>query len=235
MEIPVSTERQVREGLTQRAILDSEIDRLVAFDDWAYFEANPETPTDHMPPHFNHDEIKEALENGDSVEAVFNQVQDIIAYRWFSVIEEGHALHIDSITIHPDYRDQGLGGHFLDEAEEIAAKLGLDSCTLEVDPLNGRGIYLYLKRGYRGTSYVRLDNNPYGLDKWVHMELALGPKQDLVPSSTEEKCEVQVDDEVQLEKLLGDGFVISDFIAATDLNNRHNQLVLTRTVQPEQL
>ena len=57
-------------------------------------------------------------------------------------------IHINNLAVLPAWRGQGLASHLLAEVMAEAARLGVDSATLEVRRSNTEALRLYAKAGF---------------------------------------------------------------------------------------
>lgn len=57
-------------------------------------------------------------------------------------------IHINNLAVLPGWRGQGLASHLLAEVMAEAARLGVDSATLEVRRSNTPALRLYAKAGF---------------------------------------------------------------------------------------
>lgn len=64
-------------------------------------------------------------------------------------------LRLDSLVVHPDFRDQGVGQRLLKEVMSIARELGFGGITLEVVDTNPRARNLYERMGFQAVANYR--------------------------------------------------------------------------------
>lgn len=194
-----------------------DIDKIIAFDELTFFDANPDTPKDHAPLHFTDDEIKEGIERGDILEAVVDEEGNFVGDLWFEPKVDDNELYVYSLAVHPDYRDQGLGDYFLRRAETIAKQRGFGACSLHVDPLNGRGMHLYTRHGYKATEY---ETDPTdGLDNWLHMVKPLAADWEV---DEQDVKVIEAGDAAGLQAALDAGYISTGFEASPDKNPYKN-------------
>lgn len=202
-----------------RPITRSDLPHLLEFDNMATFEQN-DTPPDHAPPPFTLKELVEMLDNGEIMRGIFDDGR-MIAYYIFDIRDK--ELYIDSIAVHPDYRDNGVGTYLLGIADREALERGLEKCSLSVDPYNGRGVNTYLKHGYKVTEYKRAyfgseypSTDRFWMEKLLKKQNTLG----------EIGIEIVVSDSVSLEMALAEGFVGVSLIRSIGRDNKSNVLFL---------
>jgi ribosomal protein S18 acetylase RimI-like enzyme len=191
-------EAMAAQGISARRLTVADAEALVAFDTWAFFEANPDTPPDHRPPHYHAAEIRHALLSGDSIVGLFDEAAGLVAYLWSRILPQHRQLELRSMVVHPRYRDRSIGAWFLEDARRTATRMGLRSCMLAVDPLNGRGLNLYLRLGYRVHAYLEGRAQIDGLDDWLQMVLPLARAPELGRRS----LIIRADDKAGLQEAL---------------------------------
>lgn len=211
--------------LISKELTYEDIEKYIAFDDWASFEANPETPTDHLPEHFTPDEIKEAMDNGSIFKALLDENGNFIATYWFEPKPLESELYIYNLVVHPEYRDKGIAKLFLESAEIIAKGKDFKKCTLHVDPLNSRGLYLYTSKGYQVTAY---ETDPAGgLDNWLIMTKFL---KDAPATDDADIRTVEANDEKNLQLTLESGYISTSLAIAEDKNPYKNKITFSRLI-----
>ncbi len=90
---------------------------------------------------------KELSDNSLAVYLVAEQDGMLLGYVGLWQVEgEGH---ITNLTVHPDFRRQGIGAKILNELLEITEDNGIDCHTLEVRASNQAAISLYEKFDFR--------------------------------------------------------------------------------------
>jgi len=144
----------------------------------------------------------------------------LVSFCWFELKPDQQKLYVNAIVVHHHYRDEGIGKYCLDRADKEAVSCGLHRCTLTVDPLNGRGVYSYLKHGYRAVDYH--------LDYWgpnAH-RLLMEKRLDQPFQLTEETRSVSCSDDFGLQSVLSQGYVGVSLKRGED--NRHNQIVFQK-------
>ncbi len=216
--LSTSTEAHGLEPNLQHFVLGAkDIDDYLEFDREVYFDS--ETPSNHNPPYFKPEEIRGAMEHG-SIFGVLLDGDKWVATYWFAPDPDSDSLEIANLVVRKEYRDRGIGTGFLDYAEAVARQRGLAKCTLKVDPLNARGLSLYMRHGYKAVSYVL--NEPNGLDHWLQMVKRLDGEWQL----GELRKEVLTSDEAHLRELLSQGWIGQQIIPAQNGDPRFNQIVL---------
>jgi ribosomal-protein-alanine N-acetyltransferase len=76
--------------------------------------------------------------------------------------------HISNISVHPDFRKQGVATLLLNKVEQETIKAGLSSLTLEVRENNEAAVNLYKKFGYdiKGRRTKFYEDRYDGLIMW---------------------------------------------------------------------
>lgn len=191
----------------------------VAFDDANFFDS--ETPTDHRPPNLTVDAVQQGLAKGDVVRAIYDDTGKMLATSWFELNDEVGDLYIHNLCVMPALRDSGVGSFLLGEAEREARARNYARTSLHVDPLNSRGLFLYLRKGYKATAYEQ--DNSTGLQRRLVMQ-----KQLAGPASLQsEAVRVPAGDDQHLRQILGLGYIGTSLLLDTDGNPRHNQLIFS--------
>lgn len=207
---------------TGAVILDithEDVDAFIAFDDKSYFDSD--TPPDHAPPHFTTGEVREGLERGDVIRGIYGSDGELLAISWFQPEEEDKNMYVFRLDVSPRLRDEGVGTYFLDQAEQEARQRGYHTCSLHVDPLNSRGLYLYLKQGYRVEEYET--DTEHRLQDWVFMRKHLTPKY----GTLEAVQTVEAGDEAELRRTLELGRIGTGVLLSGDQDPRHNKIVFS--------
>lgn len=169
-------------GLSRQRLQLGDAEMFIAFDDWASFEGNSDTPPTHRPEHFRAEDVRESMLEGNVFEGLFDADSQLVATMWLAIDPEASELDIANLVVHPEFRDKSIGKYFMNAAEKIARVRGLESCTLHVDPLNGRGMYLYSRAGFRVTGYEH--DSEGGLQNWLIMSKKLDGSMDKLSDVT---------------------------------------------------
>lgn len=113
---------------------------LVASGDNEYFHPHPLTKAEA---------VSCARYQGRDLYFVQTLNQVVVGYGMLRGWDEGYAIPSLGLAIHPDYRNQGLGKHFVWFLHDEARKKGATQVMLKVYVANPRAVHLYRKCGYR--------------------------------------------------------------------------------------
>ena len=171
---------------------DAEIQKLLDFDELAYFTQN-DTPKDHEPPRYSFQEFKDIFNNGEVFEMYGELSTDkreklLRFYIFERKGSQKEELYVGGLDIHPDYRNVGLGSFVLHIAEIVAKQTdGIQKLTLTVDPLNGRGLSAYLKFGFR---IIAFEKNHFGpkSDRFIMIKNLVSITEPPIHESREVAC-----------------------------------------------
>jgi len=207
--------------LTDRKLELFDVPSLVQFDIDEEFTHNLDTPIDHRPYPFTDIEFRDAITNNKFIfHGLFNN-DKLIAFYQLESKKEIKEMYIVVMVVHHDYRDHGIGKYILNIADTEARKLGLDKCTLTVDPLNGRGVYSYFENGYRIIDY--------GLNYWgpnIHRFIMEKKLTNSIKLPIIETKTILASDDEGLVNIIRDGFIGVSLSRGDD--NRHNKITFIK-------
>lgn len=211
------------EGTYKRDLTVADIDSFIAFDDESFFQS--ETPPDHRAPNLTKEEVSEGMERNDIIRGIFDANNNYIASMWFQPNDQEGDMYVYSLNVDPAFRDKGIGAFLLETADQEAKARGYKTCSLHVDPLNTRGVHLYLKNGYKIVKYET--ETEHGLNDWVIMQKNLeseGPVSD-----NQEKVVISAGDEIGLAQTLAAGYVGTDVAPDQTKDPKKAQIVFNKT------
>ncbi|MBF0278294.1 MAG: GNAT family N-acetyltransferase [SAR324 cluster bacterium] len=78
----------------------------------------------------------------------------IIIYFWSNEYG-GSFANIDELYVKPDYRDKGIGSHFLNSIGD-SKKRGIVALQLETTPTNKRALEYYIRLGFQFSANKQL-------------------------------------------------------------------------------
>lgn len=204
------------EQLVEKDITIKDIDMFLAFDHKAFFVEN-DTPKDHAPPEFTHREMEEYIKKGHIIKGLFDQSGNMMGYYIFELKPD--ELYI-SLAVDRQIRNLGVGTYILHLAQHEANNRQLKKCTLTVDSLNSRALYLYFKNGYKTTKYLKNHFGPNAHRLW--MEKDLTNQQEIIPT---DPVTVSCSDDDGLEKVTKEGYVGISLLRSEDNNPRNNKIL----------
>lgn len=210
------------EGAYKRDLTIADLESFIAFDDESFFQS--ETPPDHRAPNLTNEEVREGMERGDIIRGIFDADNKYIASMWFQPNEQESDMYVYSLNVEPSFRDKGVGAYLLETADQEAKSRGYKSCSLHVDPLNTRGIHLYLKHGYRIVKYET--ETEHGLNDWVIMQKDL--EQESPSPNVQEQVVVNAGDESGLKQMLTTGYVGTDVLPDQTKDPKKAQIVFAK-------
>lgn len=79
---------------------------------------------------------------------------------------EHDELHVDTLSVSPDFRGNGIGTLLLSHAENLACKGGLGKCSLVVATENAGAVRLYERSGYHHATRL---NRPFDSFKMIKL------------------------------------------------------------------
>lgn len=214
--------------LLEKALTINDIDTFLEWERTEYYWVSPtgiknvdETPSDHWPIPFKKEDMTHIILEGGLVYGLFYKNQ-MVAFFIVEFKDEGKSAYVGDLVIHHEYRDKGLAKHILQRIDEIAKEHKCDQCTLTVDPFNGRGVYSYLRHGYKITEFRANEYGPNS-DRFFMLKPLLSLPED---EKEEQHVKVLVNDSTQMEKLLKDGFVGIELIRGKD--NKSNIIIFKK-------
>ncbi|HSX45267.1 MAG TPA: hypothetical protein VLF39_04160 [Candidatus Saccharimonadales bacterium] len=210
------------EGFYTRRLSVEDVEEFVAFDTWNYVNANPDTPTDHQTGSYINETVSGWFNDGIVMaEGIFDNEGSLMASLMVEPLPAKDALDLTNINTHINLRDRGIGHYFLDRTEAMARNFDLSKCTLRVDPLNSRGMHLYMEHGYKVTSYDKRE-------KWLFMTnwLVEGPEFDY-----SDQIEIRTSEDNRLKETLGLGYVGTTFVRNTEVEDpKNNSVIFSKSV-----
>lgn len=100
----------------------------------------------------------------------------IAAFASYFLVEEGKAIKLDKLYVHPGHQRKGYGGILIARACERGRAEGCSRITLAVNKTNASAIAAYVKHGFRVTASVVKDiGGGFVMDDYV-MERRIDPE-----------------------------------------------------------
>ncbi len=198
----------ILEGATVRRLhAPADTESYKDFDDHHFFDRYDSgvIPNDHRPAVLTEEMIDSAMRDG-YVQGVFDG-DKLIGTLWLEADEEKKDLHVTNVCVSEDMRGQGIGKYFMATAAAIARNRGMNSLSLDVDPLNIIAMGLYLDLGYTIDNYKRDDDEDvikFGLQGFVGMVKKLNGRPISFSTFTRSTTAGQSD---VVEDLLARGYV----------------------------
>jgi ribosomal protein S18 acetylase RimI-like enzyme len=167
------------------------------------------------------EDVTNALANGSIIHGAFSQFQ-LIGFSWLTP-QEGQ-LTVSVLSVHPEFRDHGLGTAFLQKADTVALEMKLPRTTLAVDPWNGRGVNTYLRHGYK---IVDLKEAYFGPDYPQSQRFIMVKELAKEKFPYTESIDFQVDASEDIKYALSLGFVGTRLLRS-EYDSRKNMITFER-------
>ena len=81
----------------------------------------------------------------------------LVAFSSYFLVEDGRAVKLDKLYVHPAHQRRGYGGALIARACERGREQGCERLTLAVNKNNAAAIAAYLKHGFRVADAVVKD------------------------------------------------------------------------------
>lgn len=155
----VMKNKSILEPYTMRFIMPEEIDQVITLQDHIY-NLLPNKEIFYRDPK---ETLLFEIERGGRIIGVFNQVNQMIAYRYISFPGESEinlgldiglhesqfkdVVHLETTLVHPDYRGNGLQGLTLEKALKWVVPFGYKHMLCTVSPYNYFSLHNIMKAG----------------------------------------------------------------------------------------
>ncbi|MDF2890935.1 MAG: hypothetical protein K0R80_1302 [Clostridia bacterium] len=208
-----------QEGYEMRLIVERELEEVVALQGLVYSKL-PNKQVLYMD---SYDEMLTDMNLGAKIVGVFNQNQELIAYRYVGFPgyddknlgydinlphkELGKVVHLETTVVHPDYRGNGLQSLTLQQMIPVVKEMGYKHMLCTVSPQNYFSLFNIMKNGLKIKALKRKygDENTgkEGLWRFI-LHRNLEPVSLLNPR---ELLKTSISDLEKQEKLIKEGFI----------------------------
>jgi ribosomal protein S18 acetylase RimI-like enzyme len=138
-------------GVDFKRIAAEDLPALIDFDNIAMYQA-VSLPAHRLPPPLNLNGLQTAHSRGDIFEGASTE-DGMVGYTWLE--PKIDRLFLQSIAIHPEYRNKGLGTQFLRLMDQVAKARDYSKIQLTVDQFNIRGLGVFFKHGFWITDFQK--------------------------------------------------------------------------------
>jgi GNAT superfamily N-acetyltransferase len=208
-----------QEGYEMRLIVQQELEEVVALQELVYSKL-PNKQVLYMD---SYDEMLTDMKLGAKIVGVFNQNQDLIAYRYVGFPgyddknlgydinlpqkELGKVVHLETTVVHPDYRGNGLQSLTLQQMIPVVKEMGYKHMLCTVSPQNYFSLFNIMKNGLKikalKRKYGDVNSGKDGLWRFI-LHRNLEPVSLLNPR---ELLKTSISDLEKQEKLIKEGFI----------------------------
>jgi GNAT superfamily N-acetyltransferase len=208
-----------KEGYEMRIVSERELEEVVALQGLVYNKL-PNKQVLYMD---SYDEMMADMRLGAKIIGVFNQSQDLIAYRYVGFpgydnknlgydvnlpkAELNKVVHLETTVVHPDYRGNGLQSLTLEEIIPVVKEMGYKHLLCTVSPQNYFSLFNIMKNGLK----IKALKKKYGSDETGKDGLwRFILHRDLEPISLlnpRELFKTALSDMEKQEKLIKEGFI----------------------------
>lgn len=208
-----------QEGYEMRIINESELEEVEALQGYVYSKL----PNKQVLYVDSYDEMMADMRLGAKILGVFNQNQELIAYRYvgfpgYDQKNLGHdvnlphkelnkVVHLETTVVHPDYRGNGLQSLTLQEIIPVVKEMGYRHLLCTVSPQNYFSLFNIMKNGLKikalKKKYGDEEKGKEGLWRFI-LHRNLEPISLLNPK---ELFKTAISDMEKQEKLIKEGFI----------------------------
>jgi ribosomal protein S18 acetylase RimI-like enzyme len=209
----------IKEGYEMRLITERELEEVVALQGFVYSKL----PNKQVLYLDSYDEMMTDMRLGAKIIGVFNQDQDLIAYRYVGFPgydnknlgydiklpekELSKVVHLETTVVHPDYRGNGLQSATLQEMIPVIKEMGYKHMLCTVSPQNYFSLFNIMKNGLKikalKKKYEDVNNGKEGLWRFI-LHRNLEPISILNPR---ELLKTSINDMEKQERLIKEGFI----------------------------
>jgi GNAT superfamily N-acetyltransferase len=212
-------DRTVQDGYEMRLISERELEEVIKLEMHVY----EKLPNKQVLCVDGYDEMLEDMKKGAKIIGVFNQANQLIAYRYvgFPGINDKNlgydiklpqqelisVAHLETTVVHPDYRGNGLQSLTLQHTIPLIKELGYKHLLCTVSPQNFYSLFNIMKNGLKVKALKRKYGNESegkeGMWRFI-LHRHLQPSSVLKP---DQLFKTPLHNIEQQEKLINEGFI----------------------------